>query len=223
MLSDVFVTWLWALPLGGLVALTAQRCSVRLMQEAVLVYGAPSHCPKMRGAYVWFAVWYVVNIAGLTTVVPGSAFALAPWVLWLAVLGLLGLIDANTGLLPNELNLLMMIAGLAWHAMTNDTWLPAANYAWGMVLGWLLPWLLNDLHERWRGTLAIGQGDAKLLAGIGAWLGLQSLPLVWVIACLAMLVYTALVVLAGHGRPAYVTFGPFLAVGASTVMLLNHV
>ena len=223
MVCSVFWAGLLAMGQGCFVAWLGTRWSRRLIEDAVVVYGGLGQSPQMRWANQWFVLWFVGNVMGLIAVFPGSFPLLAVWISWLALLGLLGFIDAKTGLLPNELTLLMMLAGLASNAMASESGLPAPSYTWGMVLGWLLPWSLNRIHELWRGKLAIGEGDAKLLGAIGAWLGLQALPLVWVIACLATLVYTALVYIAGHGRPRYVTFGPFLAVGASLVMLLNHV
>lgn len=196
--------------------------SILLMREAIAVYGSRARCPRMRCAQAWFVIWFVGCVGVLSVLLPGSPLILMVWVLWLALLGLAGLIDARTGLLPNELTLAVLLSGLVWHS-EPDTWLPSASFAWGAVIGWLAPSLINKLHEHWRGTLAIGQGDARLLAGIGVWLGLEALPLVWVVACVAVLVYTALVWVAGHGRTSHVTFGPFLAMGASFVMMLNHV
>lgn len=211
------------LMLAALVNGLATRWSERLREAAAQVYGGQSQCPQMRWARPWFFCWFVSTAAAMLVFLGDSPAMLAAWLGWLALLGLLGLIDAHTGLLPNELNLALMVSGLAWHSAADGVFMPRVDVAWGMVLGWLLPYGLNRLHEHWRGTMAIGQGDAKLLAGIGAWLGVQGLPLVWVLACLAMLAYTALMRVTGQGRVAYVTFGPFLAVGASSVMLLNHV
>lgn len=214
---------LGVIALAGFLLWIGQRWSMRLMRDAILVYGSCAQCPRMRWAQAWFVLWFVGSVTGLSVLLPGPSPAMAVWVGWLAVLGLLGLIDARTGLLPNELTIVMMFGGVVWQSVVGNSWMPPPEFAWGMVLGWFFPYVLNWLHECWRGTSAIGEGDAKLLGGIGAWLGLQALPLVWIIACVAVLVYTALVWGLGQGRSAYVTFGPFLAVGASLVMLLNYV
>lgn len=219
MISSLCVTAL----LGVLILCLGRHWSMHLMGEAIAVYGGLELCPRMRWAERWFVLWFGSHIAALWVLMPDSPQSMMVWVLWLAMLGLAALVDARTGLLPNELTLPIMASGLVWQSVANSSFVPPESYAWGVVLGWFLPTLLNWLHERWRATVAIGQGDARLLAGIGAWLGLQALPLVWVLACLTVLVYTALVWVAGHERPSHVTFGPFLAMGASITMVLNHV
>lgn len=223
MASKSLALLLVALLLAVTINALATYWSERLQQAAADVYRGQSQCPRMHWARPLFFCWFAGSVAMLLVLFLDSPLTLGLWLAWLALLGLLGLIDAHTGLLPNELNLALMVSGLAWHCVAVGSLMPPAEFAWGMVVGWFLPYAMNRVHERWRGTMAIGEGDAKLLAGIGAWLGVEALPLVWVIASLVLLAYTALVYVAGHGRVAYVTFGPFLAVGASSVMLLNHV
>ena len=72
-------------------------------------------------------------------------------------------IDARTGRIPNWLTLPLMGAGLAVHAVTRG-WSGLALAAIGLVVCGLMPWLL------FRGTQgkAIGGGDVKLFAGLGA-------------------------------------------------------
>jgi prepilin signal peptidase PulO-like enzyme (type II secretory pathway) len=192
---------------------------------------------RIRCAEAWFTVWFFA-VSAVLAVHSDTLVVYGVWQLWLALLGLLGLIDARTGLLPNPLTLLLMLSGLGWQAWHGDHGLPPVSFLWAMVLGWAVPFTVNALHERWRGTLAIGQGDAKLLAGLGVWLGLEGLPMVWVGASGAVLVYTAMhwavtwlrftPVMRQTGittavRVTRVTFGPFLVLGASAVMISNYV
>jgi prepilin peptidase CpaA len=75
-------------------------------------------------------------------------------------------LDARTGLIPNWLTLPLMGAGLAFQTLSRGT--PGlALAATGLLVCGLLPWLLH------RGTQgkAIGGGDVKLFAGLGACAG----------------------------------------------------
>ncbi|NDH34631.1 MAG: prepilin peptidase, partial [Betaproteobacteria bacterium] len=52
----------------------------------------------------------------------------------------------------------------------------------GAAAGYGSLWLLNAVYRALRGTDGMGAGDFKLLAAIGAWLGLTALPAVVLIA-----------------------------------------
>ena len=83
-------------------------------------------------------------------------------------------IDAKTYRLPDAITLPLILAGLA------VTWLeqPAAiyNHAAAAALGYVSFRLLDKLYLAIRHRQGLGAGDAKLLAGAGAWLGLAALP-----------------------------------------------
>jgi leader peptidase (prepilin peptidase)/N-methyltransferase len=210
--------FLWAMVIGGLGVLAAKRLHV----AAVAVYGDEQRLPVLRGARTCFVLWFVPVVVWLLASVSLSGVQVGGWLVFVSLLGLLALIDARTGLLPNELTLLLLGTGLAWQAVTRPTadlmFLPPAEHCWGVVLGWLVLTALNHGHERWRGSTAIGQGDARLFGGIGAWLGMHALPAVWVMACLTMLLYLMLQLLVTRRWQCHVAFGPFLAVGASLAM-----
>ena len=181
--------------------------------------------------YLTLIVWLVFVSASLClTQVPGksltshpNSLSLSVWMGFLSCLGLLALIDAQTRLLPNELNLLLMLTGFAWQCCQSDTGWPSLPYLWGMVLGYLVPRTINAVVAWFGPKTVIGLGDAKLLAGLGIWLGAWALPVVWIIASLATLVYTAGYRLFLGSWQRRVPFGPFLALGAGLVVFLDHV
>ena len=206
----------------ALVVLWASRwCCACLRQEIGQSFGPPEVEP-LHGARVWFLIWFGVSAAALVVVLPLPEGVRFVWLLWLALLGLLGLIDAQMGLLPNELTLLLLISGLLWQGPALAHGLPPPQYVWGCLLGWALPFGTNALYQWRHQACAIGQGDAKLLAGLGAWLGVQALPLIWLVACAGVLVYTAAVWVLTRRRQSCVTFGPFLMIGATAAMILKY-
>lgn len=72
-------------------------------------------------------------------------------------------IDLRHHKVPNWLNLFLIISGLTAQAIFNG-WAGLGAGLLGMLLGFgllIIPWLMH----------AMGAGDVKLMAGIGAWLG----------------------------------------------------
>jgi leader peptidase (prepilin peptidase)/N-methyltransferase len=119
-------------------------------------------------------------------------------------------IDAETLRLPDMLTLPLILAGLGL------TWLYAPaeifDHAAAAALGYLGFRLLDVLYLRWRHRQGLGEGDAKLLAACGAWLGLGALPYVIMGAgmlgiCMALLAARR----AGFDREQQIAFGPALA------------
>ena len=69
----------------------------------------------------------------------------------------------------------------------------------------------------------MGYGDFKLLAGLGACLGWQSLPLILLIASLTgTVVGITLILLKKHSREQPIPFGPYLAMGGALTLFYGH-
>jgi prepilin peptidase CpaA len=72
-------------------------------------------------------------------------------------------IDLRSRRIPNWLNLLLILSGIAQSFLPNGTTTPGGSLL-GLFAAALVPFLLFALG-------AVGGGDVKLMAGIGAWLG----------------------------------------------------
>ncbi|WP_292885678.1 A24 family peptidase [Nisaea sp.] len=136
-------------------------------------------------------------------VAAGIAFGLA--------LVFLGFHDLRTGRLPDAVTLPLLVAGLGFSFVAGPV--SPVESAAGAVLGGGGAWLVGVAYQRCRGTDGLGLGDVKLIAGLGAWIGVGALPLMILMASGG-----ALAVLAGAGiargsiaRNARISFGPFLA------------
>jgi leader peptidase (prepilin peptidase)/N-methyltransferase len=127
------------------------------------------------------------------------------------VLLALGWIDAEHLILPDLLTLPLIPAGLAWAWLEDpDTLLDRAA---GAATGYAAFRLIEVTYRRLRGRDGLGEGDAKLLAGAGAWLGWQGLGPVVLTAAVGGLLTAAGARLAGRKIEAttQIPFGPFLA------------
>ena len=82
----------------------------------------------------------------------------------------------------------------------------------GAVLGYGLLWLVGWGFEQLAGKEGLGQGDLKLLAGIGAWVGVWSLLPLLLLASTSGLIFGVIQKMRGQlGHNGHFAFGPFLA------------
>ncbi len=121
-------------------------------------------------------------------------------------------IDFDTQLLPDDITLPLLWAGLLFNAFGTYTDLRSAVL--GAVFGYLALWSVYWLFKFATGKEGMGYGDFKLLAALGAWMGWQMLPLIILSSSLVgTLVGITLIVAAKHGRNIPIPFGPYLAGG----------
>ena len=85
-------------------------------------------------------------------------------------------IDFDTQLLPDDLTLPLLWAGLL--ANLFGLFVPLRDAVIGAIAGYLALWIVYWLFKLIRGKEGMGYGDFKLLAALGAWLGWQMLPLI---------------------------------------------
>jgi leader peptidase (prepilin peptidase) / N-methyltransferase len=129
-------------------------------------------------------------------------------------------IDARHWLLPDLLTLPLVIAGLVAALVTAPGEL--TSRALGAAAGYVFFRGLALLYRKLRGRDGLGQGDAKLLAAAGAWVGAPALPQVILIAAFAGLCAAGVMRVAGVrlGASSPLPFGPFLALAIWAVWLL---
>jgi len=140
----------------------------------------------------------------------GPTWAGAGAMAFLAAMVVLTFIDVDTQLLPDDITLPLLWAGLMLNIFGTFTDLTSAVA--GAMAGYLSLWSVYWLFKLVTGKEGMGYGDFKLLAAIGAWLGWQILPLTILLSSLVgAVVGIALIVLARHGRNVPIPFGPYLA------------
>lgn len=140
------------------------------------------------------------------------------WCGFVAVLVVLAGIDWDTTLLPDNLTLPLLWAGLVAAALGWT--IPLSSSVWGAVAGYLSLWTVYWLFKLVTGKEGMGFGDFKLLAALGVWLGANMiLPIVLAASIIGAVVGIAMKLKASLREGRYVPFGPFLA-GAGTLVLL---
>jgi len=133
----------------------------------------------------------------------------------------LAVIDYDTQLLPDDITLPLLWAGLLLNSSGGFVDLKSAVI--GAVAGYLSLWSVYWLFKLATGKEGMGYGDFKLLGAIGAWLGWQVLILVVLLsAVVGAAVGISLIVFAGHGRSKPIPFGPFLAAAGVIAMFYGH-
>ncbi|MFT7129322.1 MAG: leader peptidase (prepilin peptidase)/N-methyltransferase [Gammaproteobacteria bacterium] len=122
----------------------------------------------------------------------------------------LTMIDADHQLLPDQITLPLLWAGLAINSF--GVFVPLVDAFWGAVIGYLSLWSVYWLFKLVTGKEGMGYGDFKLLAALGAWMGWQSLLTVILMSSLVGAVVGSIILLINKkGRNTAIPFGPYLA------------
>ena len=144
-------------------------------------------------------------------------------ILLISTLVYLAYIDLRSFRLPDVVTLPLMISGLLFNAFFKPGFSDFSSAVIGTIVGFGFLWGLNGLYRLTKKQDGIGMGDAKLLAGLGAWLGWTPLPGLLLIASISGLVGGVLWIRYHQEnlRSAF-PFGPFLAFAGIIELLWPH-
>lgn len=155
--------------------------------------------------------------AGAGALLP-VGLALLGVLLFMAILLTLAVIDLKTLLLPDVLTLPLLWLGLLFNV--SGSFVSLEQAIMGAAIGYLSLWGLFWLFKYATGKEALGYGDFKLLAALGAWMGWQTLPNLVLIAALCGLVFTLLQRgLSRQNVDQPLAFGPWLALAGAINMV----
>lgn len=141
------------------------------------------------------------------------------WCGFSAALLTLALIDWDTTLLPDDITLPLLWAGLLAAAL-GWTQVSLADAVWGAAAGYLSLWLVFWAFKLATGKDGMGYGDFKLFAALGAWFGWQALvPIILAASVIGAVIGLVLKFRSQLREGGYIPFGPFLA-GAGFAALL---
>ncbi|MDP2046438.1 MAG: prepilin peptidase [Deltaproteobacteria bacterium] len=241
MTVDFLLAGLVGLALGSFLNVVITR-----LPQGESVWAGRSRCPQCRSPVWWYDniplcsyVWLRGRCRSCGAAIPwryplvelaGGLMGLALWhtfpdkllLLAYAPFGLallaLSAIDLEHRLLPDAITIPGTILGLLLSLVLPQLSFPEA--AAGALVGAALFFGVGRLYEKWAGRRGLGGGDVKMLAMIGAFLGVWALPLVILISA-SLGTLTGLIRVLGQGagardqwRTISLPYGPFLAAGA---------
>ena len=135
----------------------------------------------------------------------------------------LTLIDFDTQLLPDNLTLPLLWAGLLANVLGAAPIANLRDAMIGAIAGYLTLWIVYWLFKLIRGKEGMGYGDFKLLAALGAWLGWQMLPLIVLLSSVVgAAIGISLVVFKGRDHQIPLAFGPYLAIAGGIALFFGR-
>ncbi|AMN48546.1 A24 family peptidase [Psychrobacter sp. P2G3] len=144
-----------------------------------------------------------------------TATGLSALVLVWTLIALTG-IDFDTQLLPDRLTFPLAGLGLA---VNSQSWFVSPTQSiWGLLLGFLSLWIVVKVFYLITKKHGMGQGDFKLLAVLGAWLGPMMLPLIILLSSLLGSI-VGIILMKRHGESQPFAFGPYIAVAGIVALL----
>lgn len=241
------LTFGWIFLFGLVVGSFLNVCIHRLPRDASLIRPA-SHCPHCRTAlrirenipllsFLWlrgkcracgtpiswrYPLVEISNAAGylLLAWIFGIGVTTAVYALLFSALLVVTLIDFEHQIIPDEITLPGMALGLIAAATILPPGLINATVA--LLVGGGL-FYLAALMSRWiLRRDGMGGGDIKLIAMIGAFLGVRGMLLTIFLGALTGALFgTVQIVFLGQQRGVPIPFGPFLALGALISLLFG--
>src|ERR1700688_3522056 len=163
------------------------------------------------------------------------------WAVFAALLVVLTITDLRERILPDEVNFFGLGAGLLFSLFTKSLdataqWLAArwfdfpppqaalsfADAAIGALAGSGLLWFVAEGYFRLRGREGMGLGDVKMMAAVGAFLGVKrTMMTVLGVSLLGSVIGILLISISKKGRDYELPFGTFLGAGALLVLFFG--
>ena len=207
----------------------------------VLLRGKCRNC-KTKISAMYPAVELLTGILFLACyLVFGPSVEALKWAVFAALLVVLTITDLRERILPDEVNFFGLGAGLLFSFFTvpldgtalwiSSRWfdfppprmaLSFADAVLGAVAGSGLLWLVAEGYFRIRGREGMGLGDVKMMAAVGAFLGLKrTMMTVLAGSLLGSVIGILLISVSKKGRDYELPFGTFLGAGALLVVFFG--
>ena len=238
-----------ALSIGSFINVVIHRVPLQILQpgNGVGLWQPASHCPTCKNCLRWrdnipvlswlllrgqchfchgaISIRYPLIEATcaaisllLVALLPVERSLLAALLLFWLLLTV-AIIDYEHFLLPDVITLPLLWWGLWFKAIE---WIPGSlsDAVFGAISGYGSLWILLHSYQWIKGITALGMGDVKLVAGMGAWLGWELLPLMLFFACSsAMLAIFFAKICWQRDLNQPLAFGPWIALAGISLFI----
>lgn len=186
----------------------------------VLLKGRCPHCDESISK-LYPITELATAVGGLAVIFKfGFSYEAIAFSLLVSALIALSLIDLENKILPDQLTLPLIWAGLSTNLLLG--YVPITEAVLGSMFGYLSLWAVFWLYKFFTSKDALGFGDFKLLAAVGAWFGVYALSWVIMIGALTGLAFSLYQILfKQHSYKEPIPFGPFISLG-SLIYLFFH-
>lgn len=185
----------------------------------LLLRGRCSHCKTSISLRYPSVELLTALLSGLVIYHFGvSAVGLSALILVWTLIALTG-IDFDTQLLPDRFT--FPLAGLGLAVNSQGWFVTPTQSIWGLLLGFLSLWIVVKVFYLITKKQGMGQGDFKLLAVLGAWLGPIMLPFIILLSSLLGSV-VGIALLKKHGESKPFAFGPYIAIAGIIALLYGN-
>lgn len=156
--------------------------------------------------FVIQAIFFGINLEFLYSIILTSSLII------------ISFIDLDYKIIPDEIIYPILWLGLLGNI--NDLFTSLQEAVAGAALGYMGIWIFVKLYELLSGKVAMGNGDFKLLALSGAWLGLQQLAIIIMISSLLGSVIGIFMIITKRlNKKSTIPFGPYIAIAIWTSLI----
>lgn len=136
---------------------------------------------------------------------------------WLLILD--ALIDLQHHILPDQITLLILWLGLIINTSTG-LFCTISSAIFGAAAGYLLLFIIHHAYKFLCKKEGMGYGDFKMLAALGAWLGLSYIPFILFFAAfIASIIMGVSIIFKKSNSQQAFAFGPYIAL-SGWIMLI---
>jgi len=139
---------------------------------------------------------------------------------WIALFAWASIIDFKNFILPDLITIPLILSGVLFNSFSANSFSSSTDSLLGVLIGYGLIRLVDECYFKLKKQRGIGQGDAKLLAAIGAILGWQTIfPVLCFASILGVVVGLSLIKFKRSALENKIPFGPFLSFFACAFIL----